>query len=1310
MKKISLLLLLCLCSMTLWAVPAKRITFTVEQPDGTVLTLTQRGDEFFHYLMTEDGLVVKANDKAFYYAEIKEGYIVPSKHLAHSLSLRSEEEQRIVEKLPPVQQFCDIALQHGQTAQRVRATRAAQKVAEVPATGEVRVPVILVQYADVKFSTDNPQATFEGHINGDDYKAEGGYGSVKEYFEDQSMGKFIPKFDIIGPVTLPSKMEYYGGNDEQGSDKNPRLMVKEACKKAEADFSQYDNNGDGYVDIVYIIYAGYGENANMDQLENTIWPHQWQLAEPLTLDGVKISKYACNNELSGWRGSTIDGIGIFCHEFSHCLGLPDFYPTGDDQSPFGMESWSLMHYGSYSNNGRTPCGYTGYELDFLGWRELIVLDKPQDITLTALSEGGCAYKIVNDANPDEYYVVESHKKSKWDAYAPAEGMLVLHVDYLESAWMYNTVNNNFSHQRMTIIPADNKATRQTQAGDTYPGTTNNTALTQTSTPAATVFTGGYMGKDITDISMRNGVVTFSFMKGALGVPVLNGPHDVTGSGFSVSWDKIAGVEDYEVELSILEPMPYMLYEDFDKVKKDESNTDIGDTLDDYTNQKGWRGVEVYGLDGAVRVGSKTARGAITTPFLHTDSTHITVIYTVRKSSPTDNNAGMVLCITDTDWVDDSGNQELYGYIFTLGNSEWATYYTVIDKIGNNSYIYIDTRDYDGSSVKEATRVDIDGIQVFEGDISAKLEGNGAPKRANQIPVQYNLPAHAPKKASSNNMLSLYKASEEENTEEQQQNGLYRIRTVLTRQTTENSFRFENLDGGSYRCTVRSIRDGIYSRRSNSVDVQIVDSLLPPIPAVPYVYFDNDCVYMGTDDPEVTLHYTLDGTTPTGYSTRYEGPIALKEKTTIQFVARKSGYRRSEVYEERNWFNSQHATYRISSTVDPKVALSANIKGNSKDDYVGHYVVPAEVEYESLRYKVAGIDDQTFCNATSLRSVEIGNKELKTIGDSLFRGCTALKAVIWDVDQPLSATMFDEQSYYNLLVYTPAEAEFSHPLIDAGRMALVCNGVCENLILNGGVPFYCPRPFTAETVTYQRSFMQTTGLGSAGGWETIVLPFDVQHFIHSAKGEIAPFGNSAEHNFWLSELGEKGFKRATKLLANIPYIIAMPNNPKYGENSMSGIVTFFANQSLVHATKELEASEGAAFNFVPTYEPVAQHEDVYVLNVGADYGKYVPGSVFAPNEYVASPFTAYVAPSEGQARAPYFLIQAEPETEKEITVFSVTSKEGIVYIHTPEPKTVTIYDMMGRKVRQIFCNAGVNELAELQNGIYFVENVKICVRY
>ena len=130
-----------------------------------------------------------------------------------------------------------------------------------------------------------------------------------------------------------------------------------------------------------------------------------------------------------------------------------------------------------------------------------------------------------------------------------------------------------------------------------------------------------------------------------------------------------------------------------------------------------------------------------------------------------------------------------------------------------------------------------------------------------------------------------------------------------------------------------------------------------------------------------------------------------------------------MYEERNWFSTQNETFRISSSVEPKVALSANIEGNTENDFAGHYVVPAEVQHDSLRYKVVGIDAETFCNATSLRSIEISNDELKTVGDSLFHGCTALKAVIWDVDQPLSATMFDEQSYYNLLVYTPAEAEF-----------------------------------------------------------------------------------------------------------------------------------------------------------------------------------------------------------------------------------------------------------------------------------------------
>ena len=1309
MKRLFLGMMLCVCALSLWAVPAKRITMTVEQPDGTVLTLTQKGDEFFHYLTTEDGRMVKSNGKGYYYADIVDGHIVPSQHLAHPLALRSEKEQHMVEELPSIRQFCELALQREETAQRVRSTRAAQKVAEVPSTGDVKIPVLLVQYSDVKFSSSDPLTTFDGHINGENYKDEGGYGSVKEYFEDQSEGKFTPTFDIIGPITLPNAMKYYGENDQYGNDKNARRMVEEACKKADVDFSQYDNDGDGYVDIVYVIYAGYGEASYPAKLENTIWPHQWLLAEPLTLNGVKISKYACNNELDGYQGSTIDGIGTFCHEFSHCLGLPDFYPTGEDQSPFGMESWSLMHYGNYNNNGHTPCGYTGYELDFLGWRDLIVIDDPQDITLTALSEGGRAYKIINDANPNEYYVVENHQKTKWDTFAPAEGMLVLHVDYSASAWENNTVNNNSAHQRMTVIPADSKLTKDSQHADTYPGTTNNTELTSSSKPAATVFAGEYMGKDITDISMKNGKITFSFMKGALGVPTVEGPFEVKENGFSVSWNQVPGIKEYEVSLAVLEENPYMLEEDFNKVPGGETN--ISDFLDSYTIQKGWQAYSVFGLEGAVRVGSTSERGALVTPYIKTDSTCFTVIYTIRKSASSDKDAGMVLCIADDEWLDEDGYNELYGYGLTIKNDEWMTYFLVMDTIGNNSYLYIDTRDLGQTAGGNSVRVDIDALYVLEGDLSEELTGGKAPAKVANAKRQL-APMRVAEEVNVNAVVARNNTRKTRAGEEEEKR--YSATIVYTELTSELNYQFENLDGGLYRCMVRSVRDEVYSRYSNGVDVLLVDSMLPQTATDFNIYIDKDSVYMTTENENVDLYYTIDGTMPTSYSTHYDGPFALSNKATIYAIAREPGHRRSEVVGIRNWFKTENATFRISSDIDPQVSLSEGMGGNSDKDYAGHYIVPTEIVYDSLNYKVKGIDDAAFSNATSLRSIEIDSESISHIGDKLFHGCTALSAVVWDTDLPIYDTMFDEESYHNLLIYTAESVELNHSLINEGRMIQVRNGASGKLTLDGGYPFYCPRAFTAESVSYQRSFAQTTGNGDAAGWETIVLPFDVQKFSHASKGEIAPFGVDAKNNFWLAELNDKGFSATTTLRANAPYIIAMPNNTEYGNNSISGAITFSAVQTTIQPTDEMTYSESTKFMLVPTYESVAPSTDIYVLNVGNKFEgnkvSYKPGSVFVPNKYTATPFTAYVAPTAAHKSAPLFRIQKEEDIEDAAYNFSIKSQNGVVYITLPEAKVITVYDMTGRKVCSAACEMGVNEITGLSEGIYLIENVKIFVKH
>lgn len=1300
MKRLLLAVMLCVGMLSVWAVPAKRISIEVKQPDGTVLTLTQGGDEFFSYLLTEDGVMVKRMNDAYYYAQLVEDRIMPSARLAHASSERSVEEARFVKALPSMEQMHRAMMHDEARVQRVRAARTPQKAADVPTHGEVHVPVLLVQYSDVKFAFSDAKEAFEDHINGDDYKDEGGYGSVKEYFEDQSEGKFMPKFEIIGPVTLSNKMEYYGGNDENGNDKNARKMVEEACRlaNAEADFSTFDNNGDGYVDIVYVIYAGYGEASNVNELENTIWPHQWQLASPLSLDGVQISKYACNNALDGWQGNNMDGIGTFCHEFSHCLGLPDFYPT-DGSNGFGMESWSLMHYGNYSNNGHTPCGYSGYEKDFLGWKELIVIDSPQDVTLRAMSEGGSAYKIVNDLNPDEYYVVENRQHTKWDEYVPAEGMLVIHVDYKASDWQNNMVNNTPSHQRMTIIPADNKLTRETQSGDTYPGTSKNTALTSTSTPAAKVYVGELMGKDITDISMNNRVVTFSFMKGALPVPVQYEATDLTSSGFTMSWKQAPGIEEYEVSLAVLEENPYMLDEDFGKFTK--GSNDLGNLLDTYTNYKGWVGHNIYGLDGAIRMGKSSEEGILVSPYLQCDSSKFTVLFTIKKSEKSDKEGFMIMGVGDDAW----GNS-LFGFGIPVENEDWTTYFVVMDTIGKSSFLYLDTRDNDKTAGKECLRVDIDDIYLLAGDYSKELTGGGdkAPRK---------LSLAAPKQCSAKTIArmpakaSAVKVDEEDAGGEEKR---YYATTIYTARTTDLNYRFDNLDGGLYRSSVRSVRDSIYSRYSNAVDVEIVDSMLPQVEVNLDIEIDNDSVTFIVDDPDMAIFYTLDGTVPTGYGLRYEAPFELKEKATIRLMGRKEGYRRSALYKYDNWFEQEGATYRIGSTIAPKAHLSDAMGGNDEKSYAGHFVVPGEVVYDSVTYVVSGIDSYAFRNAVSLRSVTVGGEALHSVGDGLFLGCKNLSAVVWDVDLPLAASAFDASGYNNLLVYLPETMDFEHPLIEKQNMTLVKGDVCATLVLNAQFPFYAPRTFNAGQVSFTRFFSQQTALGSSAGWETIALPFDVQHIEHSSKGVIAPFGVDADKHFWLAEPDGDGFALAEGIRANTAYIIAMPNHKDYGDNALSGQVTFSADNAVVYATDALCAAEGCKYRLMPTYDKLEADEDIYALNVGLKHDGLAPGSVFAPGRYAVNPFSAYLAPAENEQKAPMYRIQINKEIEDAPMEFSVMAKGGVVIVTLPEARDIEVYDIAGRSVCTIEGKAGANEITHLQTGFYLIEKTKVYVKH
>lgn len=411
---------------------------------------------------------------------------------------------------------------------------------EFPTMGEIKGVVILAAFADVPFAADSASINtlLSNRYNADEYSEEVKFeeysavydknlslevtipGSARDYFRTQSMGQFVPQFDVIGPVTLDNPRAYYGENTKSGSDKNTGAMIREACQKAYdmglTDFADYDNDGDGVVDVVYVVYAG------SDEAQTGIKDCVWAKASTVTLtlgNGMKISRYACSGEL------VIDlpvaaGIGTFVHEFSHILGLPDFYNTKVED--FTMDVWSVLDYGMYNAEGFVPCGYTAFERYALGWIPMQTLEDPATLSIGTTDEEGRGYRIFTAkadttsgvvADTTSFYHVETIRREGWNRYAPANGLLITEVTYDQAAWRGNTVN--VGTHRHCVVPANNDYNYRTANKHLF-GTVNH-EFTLSSTPASITQFGVAMDKPLTDINYdaATGKTTFHFRGGKL---------------------------------------------------------------------------------------------------------------------------------------------------------------------------------------------------------------------------------------------------------------------------------------------------------------------------------------------------------------------------------------------------------------------------------------------------------------------------------------------------------------------------------------------------------------------------------------------------------------------------------------------------------------------------------------------------------------------------------------------------------------------------------------------------------------------------
>lgn len=679
--------LLCLV-LSVWAVPAKRgVWCSLSLVDGTEVKAQLVGDEFLHYYVSEDGTKYVQDESTGLYRKMTDE-VTAQRRAAVRRAQAQGRQKRMLRKAQASNVF----------------------------QGTKKGLIILVQFTDSKFKSGHDLALYERIANDENYSGNNFRGSIKDYFKAQSHGQFELDFDVAGICQLQHPYAYYGKNNSQKEDVKPGEMVAEACLWAHEqgiDFSKYDWDGDGEVDQVFVLYAGHGE-ASYDKDPNTIWPHMYYLSasdygKPLSLDGVTVDTYACSSELNG--DGNLDGIGTFCHEFSHCMGFPDLYDTSY-AGWFGMGDFDLMCSGSYNGDSKCPAGYSAYEKAECGWltlKDMTNIEQETSIVgVQPMSADGDAYIIKNKGHEDEYYILENRQKTGWDSYLPASGLMITHVDYDADIWDWNMPNTSGKyedangntktndHQRLTIFRAGNSSSDYGDSSDLYPYRSNNT-LTKTSSPASTLYNANsdgskYMHVAIKDIAIASdGTASFTLSKD---VQEENPDTPVTPSGST------------------------MLYESFNKCTgtggndgKFSGNIAGATASKDNYDVVGWTSTStIYEANKCVRLGKSGTAGNITSPSFTVNGSAILTFKAARWDGSKDG-TNLKLSVS---------NGTLSQSSVTMTRGAWTDYDVKITATGNVKVTFTAGSGRFFLDEVKVTDASTSGIREIEGSRSSSI--------------------------------------------------------------------------------------------------------------------------------------------------------------------------------------------------------------------------------------------------------------------------------------------------------------------------------------------------------------------------------------------------------------------------------------------------------------------------------------------------------------------------------------------------------------------------------------------------------------
>ena len=511
MKRFLLFIIILGFFTPLFAVPAYPYPVVFTQPNGEQVTLIMQGDEFVRFAQTLDGYTLLYNAEGYFcYAQKNaQGDLEPSDFFAEDISNRSEAANQLLADTPKKLRFSESQVSVYRQIRNMVENE--QKGSKGNTTGVRKLLTILMQYPDRPFI--KTQEDFYNMFNQVKYTEYGANGSFRDFFFESSYNKLDVQTTVAGPFTAEKKHDYYSGNE--------RELAREAVYAAHdagVNFADFAINGE--VPSFYIIFQGHGQEAGAG--EDCIWSHAWSI-NPVFLDGVKISSYACSPELRGSGGSNITWIGVICHEFGHSLGAPDYYDTnyGTGGQYEGTGTWDLQASGSWNDNGRTPAPPNPYSKIYIyDWATATELNSAQTVTIPSARIYDNAYFRINTQTPNEYYLLENKIKGGYDDYIPGVNILIYH----KAADLYGM--NTTSPQKFYPVAA-NAPVNLPSAGTNcqadygsvnsvfcpWPGHTGKDEFTDHTIPAMIDWNKQPTNKAITNITVHGDYITFDVLGG-----------------------------------------------------------------------------------------------------------------------------------------------------------------------------------------------------------------------------------------------------------------------------------------------------------------------------------------------------------------------------------------------------------------------------------------------------------------------------------------------------------------------------------------------------------------------------------------------------------------------------------------------------------------------------------------------------------------------------------------------------------------------------------------------------------------------------